>query len=135
MEHREAVESDLMQTGYTLDDVGASLSWDALKSFLTYARPDSALFRQINPELADWSVTLKTNIILADIYDQLAVTNALLRTVITHKRSKPPEPYKRPGKKKTETRHIGSKPLANVDEMREWIRQRQRQVVKDVGNE
>lgn len=125
MEHREAVESDLMQTGYTLDDVGASLSWDALKSFLTYARPDSALFRQINPELADWSVTLKTNVILADIYDQLAATNALLRTIITHKRAKPPEPYKRPGAKKTRTQQMGKAPLADITEMREWIRQRQ----------
>ena len=100
MKHREAVESDLMQTGYTLDDVGHSLSWDALKSFLTYARPDSALFQKINPDLADWSVTLKTNFILADIYDQLATTNAFLRTIITHKQSRQPEPYKRPGAKR-----------------------------------
>lgn len=133
LKHREAVESDLMQTGYTLDDVGHSLSWDALKSFLTYARPDSALFQKINPDLADWSVTLKTNFILADIYDQLATTNAFLRTIITHKQSRQPEPYKRPGAKKTRTQQMGKAPLADITEMREWIRQRQ--VVKNVGNE
>ena len=123
MENREAVESDLLSTGYTLDDVGASLSWDALKSFLTYARPDSALFRKMNPEWSEWSTTLKTNIILADIFDQLSAANMMLRTLITHKRSKQPEPYKRPGKEKK--KHIGKKPLSTVEDMREWIAKRQ----------
>ena len=125
MEHREAIESDLMQNGYTLDDVGASLSWDALKSFLTYARPDSALFRKINPELSEWGSRIKTNTILADIYDQLAITNSLLRTQISGKKSRRPEPYKRPGAKKTRTQHMGSGPLESIEAMREWIKQRQ----------
>lgn len=125
MEHREAIESDLMQNGYTLDDVGHSLSWDALRSFLTYARPDSALFRKINPELSEWGSRIKTNYILADIYDQLAVTNALLKTEISRKKSRQPEPYKRPGQKKTRTQHMGSGPLESIEAMREWIRQRQ----------
>ncbi len=129
VENREAVESDLITAGYTLDDIGHSLSWDALKSFLTYARPESALYRKINPEMSEWSSRVKTNFILADIYDQLALTNALLRMQITHKRGKPPEPYKRPGAKKTKTTHMGSGPLANIAEMREWIRKRQ--VVND----
>jgi hypothetical protein len=124
-ENREAVESDLLATGYTLDDVGASLSWDALKSFLAYARPDSALYRKMNPEMSDWSTITKTNFILADIFDQLSIVNMYLRTIVTHKRGKPPEPYKRPGAKKTNTQHMGKAPLANITEMREWIRQRQ----------
>jgi len=103
--------------------VGASLSWDALKSFLTYVRPDSALFRKINPEWSEWSTSIKTNLILADIFDQLSVTNMLLRVLVTHKPSKPHEPYKRPGQKKT--RRMGKAPLASVQDMREWIRQRQ----------
>ena len=124
-EHREAVESDLLNTGYTLDDVGASLSWDALKSFLTYVRPESALFRDLHPELSEWSSTLRTNIILADIFDQLGVTNALLRTLISRKKSKPPEPYNRPWAKQKNTKHFGSKPLGSVEEMRKWIKKRQ----------
>lgn len=124
-ENREAVESDLMHNGYTLDDVGHSLSWDALKSFLTYAHPDSALFRKINPELSEWGSRIKTNYILADIYDQLAVANALIKTIITRKKSKQPEPYKRPGEKKTRSQHMGSGPLASISAMREWIKQRQ----------
>ena len=124
-ENREAVENDLLSTGYTLDDVGVSLSWDALKSFLTYARPDSAIFKKLNPEWSEWSTALKTNIILADIYDQLSITNMMLKTLITHKKSKPPEPYKRPGDKNRRAKRMGSKPLSTVSEMREWIEKRQ----------
>ena len=122
-ENREAVECDLLSTGYTLDDVGESLSWDALKSFMTYSRPDSALFRKMNPEWSEWATTIKTNLILADIFDQLSATNMMLRTLVTHKRSKPVEPYKRPGQKRT--RHMGKGALASVQDMREWIAQRQ----------
>ncbi len=111
----------MISTGYTLDDVGASLSWDALKSFLTYAKPDSALFRKLNPELSEWATTMKTNFILADIFDQLSVANMYLRTLITHKKGKQPEPYKRPGEKKKKTQHIGKKPLPNIEEMRKWL--------------
>ena len=106
-----------------MDDVGASLSWDALKSFLTYARPDSALFKKLNPDWSEWGTAIKTNLILADIFDQLSVTNMLLRALVTRKPSKPHEPYKRPGQKKT--RRMGKAPLASVQDMREWIRQRQ----------
>lgn len=124
-EHRGAVERDLLGTGYSLDDVGASLSWDALKSFLSYTRPDSALYRELHPEMSEWSTVLKTNIILADIYDQLQITNALIRMGLSRKKPRPPEPYKRPWVTDARTKHMGKKPLASVAEMREWIRQRQ----------
>lgn len=124
-EHRGAVERDLLGTGYSLDDVGASLSWDALKSFLSYVKPDSAVYRELHPELSEWSITLKTNVILADIYDQLSITNALLRTLLSHKKQRQPEPYKRPWVKNGNTRKMGKKPLGSVEEMRAWIRQRQ----------
>ena len=124
-EHREAVERDLLGTGYSLNDVGASLSWDALKSFLTYVKPDSAIYRELHPELSEWSTTLRTNVILADIYDQLSITNALIRTILSRKKSKQPDPYKRPWVKNDRTQRIGKKPLGSVKEMKEWIRQRQ----------
>ena len=40
----------LTQTGYSLDDVGRSLSWGALGSFLHNTRPDSALVEEMQPE-------------------------------------------------------------------------------------
>ena len=125
IENREAIENDLIATGYTLDDVGASFSWDALKSFLTYAKPDSALFRKLNPEVSEWTTALKTNYILADIFDQLSITNMLLRMLVTHKKGRQPEPYKRPGAKKTKAQHMGKNPLSSIAEMREWIAKRQ----------
>lgn len=128
-DNREAVENDLLRVGYTLNDVGVSLSWDALKSFLTYSRPDSALYRKINPEMSEWASQIKTNYILADIFDQLSATNMMLRALVTHKRSRPPEPYQRPGSKSKRTQRMGSKPLESVTEMREWIRRRQ--VIED----
>ena len=114
-----------MQAGYTLDDVGQTLSWGALRSFLTYSRPDSAVVKKLSPDLSEWGSTVKTNMILADIFDQLGITNALLKSLITRKPAKKPKPYKRPGQKDKNTRHYGSKPLKSVDEMREWIKQRQ----------
>lgn len=82
--------------------------------------------------MSEWGTSIKTNFILADIFDQLSVTNAMLRVLVTHKKGRQPEPYKRPGAKKTKTQHMGSAPLANITEMREWIKQRQ---VREDGNE
>jgi len=75
--------------------------------------------------MSQWSTITKTNYILADIFDQISVTNAMLKMLITKKKGKKPEPYKRPGTKETRTKRMGKKPLANANEMREWIRKRQ----------
>ena len=67
--HKKAVEHDLLtQTGYTLQDVGRTLSWGALGSFLHTVKPDSAIAAEENPDVAEWSTIFKTNVILADIY-------------------------------------------------------------------
>lgn len=125
-EHREAVERDLLtETGYKLDDVGRTLSWGALKSFLSRVRPDSALSHELNPDIAEWSTALRTNVILADIYDMLSMINAQLRVIASHKRGQPPKPYKRPWEKDRNIQHYGSGALP-AKEMREWIKQRQK---------
>ena len=115
-EHREAVNVDLMKRGYTLDDVGGVLSWDALGDFISKTEPGSALSYDLDPERAQWAPTDGTNRILADIYDLLAVMNRTLAMMATQKKQKKPEPYPRPGQKKKEKRHIGtaSIPLADV---------------------
>ena len=120
-EHRGAVERDLLiETGHELRDVGSTLSWGALKSFLSSVRMGSALAEDLNPDMVEWSTRAKTNTILADIYDQLSLVNANLRVLITHKPGRKPEPYKRPGMKEKNTKRIGSEPLP-VSKMREWI--------------
>lgn len=125
-EHRGAIERDLLtETGHELNDVGSTLSWGALKSFLGNIRLGSALGEELNPDMTKWATRAKTNEILADIYDQLALVNAHLRVIITKKPGRKPEPYKRPGMEKKETKHIGSDPLP-ISKMREWIESRRR---------
>lgn len=67
----------------------------ALLSFITYLPPDSALGREMNPdeESFEWFTTLKTNAILADLFDVFVAAN-------TRKGHKPKE-YPRPKKKQT----------------------------------
>lgn len=115
-EHREAINCDLMKRGYTLDDVGGTLTWDALGDFIAKTEPGSALSYDLDPERAQWATTDGTNRILADIYDLLAVMNRTLAMMATQKKQKKPELYPRPGQKKKEKRHIGtaSIPLADV---------------------
>ena len=126
-EHREAIEHDLLvETGHELRDVGRSLSWGALRSFLTHISPESALAREINPEGYIWASRAKTNALLADIYDLLSAVNANLCAKGTGKKPKQPKPYPRPGDKdrNTETRHIGKDPLP-PDKLREWFKQKE----------
>jgi hypothetical protein len=133
-EHREAVERDLfVQTGHELADVGSTLSWGALKSFLSHVQLGSALGGELNPDMTEWSTRAKTNAILADIYDQLSIVNANLRVLITHKPGRKPEPYKRPGMD-TEKQRIGKKPLP-ISKMREWIESKRRKEVVSRGEQ
>ena len=102
MEHREAIEYDLLvRTGHELSDIGNTLSWSAFDSFLKKLDMDihSALFRELNPDIAIWADTAKTNAILADIFD-------IFVAVHTKKGTKPAE-YPRPGNKQT----IGKDPV------------------------
>ena len=121
--HRGAVERDLLcETGHELDDVGRTLSWGALSSFLSTVKMGSALGNELSPELTEWATTGKTNAILADIFDQLSMINSNLRVLITHKPGRKPEPYKRPGKENKQKYGRGA--LPTIGAMREWIRNR-----------
>ena len=123
-EHRGAIEYDLLRkTGHELDDVGSTLSWGALCSFVTNLEADSATAREIEPELSGWATAAKTNAILADIFDVLAAINANLKALGSGTRAKTPEKYPRPQKKKKDKIFTSSLPMA---EMREWIEERRR---------
>lgn len=123
-EHREAVERDLLtETGHELRDIGSTLSWGALNSFLSIVHLGSALAGELSPEMSKWATVAKTNEILADIYDQLSVVIADLHLLITHKKGRKPQPYKRPGDKDTHRIGKGALPLSK---MREWIQSRRK---------
>jgi len=125
-EHSEAVNYDLLtQTGHELRDVGASLSWEALAAFLHNETTDSALIKEVDPEYHLWSTALKTNGILADIYDMLSQIESILVAIGTGQKSKPIKPYPRPGTDEEEgnTRRIGKGALPAV-KLEEWFRKK-----------
>jgi hypothetical protein len=130
-EHHGAIEYDLLKkTGHEINDIGDTLSWGALSSFVSNMEADSATVREIEPELSGWSSVAKTNAILADIFDVLSAINSNLKAIGSGTRAKSPEKYPRP-KKKTEKNKIfkSSMPMA---EMRAWIEERRR---RHAGND
>jgi len=111
-DHYEAINYDLLtRTGYSLDDVGGRLSWSALYSFVKNLDSASALARELGKSTG-WETILKTNAILADIYDLLAV-------IASGKRIKNAKPYPRPGKENYTVRKIGKDPMTPED-LRKW---------------
>ncbi len=125
-EHAGAIEYDLLtKTGHELRDVGRTLSWNALTSFIFHVDAGSALVRETDPEYALWTTRVKTNGILADIYDVLAQINANLIAMGSHSKAKPVKPYPRPGieEERGDTRKIGKGALPR-GEFREWLKQK-----------
>lgn len=101
----------MTRTGRTLAEymnMGAS-GVVALISFVEYLPIDSALRRETNPkdEYWAWHKTVKTNSILADIYDVLVAVNT--------KKGRTPKPYPRP----QEHRTIG-KDAIPISEFWDW---------------
>ena len=80
-DHDRALEYDLMtRTGRTLSEymeMGAA-GKVALLSFIGNLTPDSALGREMDPkdEYGAWYTTVKTNAILADIFDVFVKANS-----------------------------------------------------------
>ena len=97
-----------MRCGFEIRDVGQSLSWSALRSFIENIGAESCTARDIDPELHQWSTTMKTNKILADIYDMLAVINSNIVAIGSHKSHKKPKFYPRP---KDKGAKYGNKPV------------------------
>ena len=121
-EHGEALTYDLMtRTHYTIDDIGGALSWRSLYSFIKFLGTDSALARDLDKSTG-WETTIKTNAILADIYDLLQVINDNLVKVGGGK-TKKINPYPRPGGDEDKKRKIG-KDAVPVTDLREWIRRK-----------
>ena len=128
-EHAGAIEYDLLtKTGHELRDVGSSLSWGALASFIFHGDGSTALARDVDDEYTLWTTNLKTNGILADIYDMLAQINANLVAIGSHTKSKPIKPYPRPGmdERRGDTQKIGKGALPK-GEFRKWLEQKRKE--------
>jgi hypothetical protein len=77
----------------------------------------------VNPEFRGWGSLIKTNAILADIYDVLQAINNNLVAVGNHKRSKKIKPYPRPKDKRV--KKIGDAAMS-MEDMRKWLDERRR---------
>ena len=83
--------------------------------------------REMHPDESAWSTQVKTNAILADIFDMLAQINANLVALGSRRPAKQPKPYPRPIKKKPDQeRHFGSDPLP-PDELRKWFEMKRKE--------
>lgn len=79
---------------------------------------------ELEPEWAQWAGTMKTNAILADIFDLLAMINANICAMGSGKKAKKPKAYKRPGDK--DKQKIGKNALP-ADQLREWFDNKRKQ--------
>lgn len=124
-EHREAINRDLISSaGIEVNDIGGSLSWGAFGAFIKRSEPDSALYKELHPELGDWGTTLRTNIILADIYDMLAQLNVNMICGFNRKKGRKADKYPRPWAKKKE-KQIGT--AVKRSELHKWIEKKRRE--------
>ena len=113
------MEKDLLiMTGHSLEDIGRTLSWSALGAFLHKLDIGSETARELDPDLAAWGGLPKTNAILADIYDMLAMINANLCAMGSGKRATRPKGYQRPGDKQKQSLGKNALPPA---ELRAWF--------------
>ena len=121
-EHREALNYDLLtRTGHTVDDAGRSLSWRALGDFLQCLPPNSAIGQKLRPEMAAWDSRVKTNSILADIYDAISEINVNL-VRLSGKKALKAKSYPRPTAKEKKTMFKAKTPA----EMKRWIEEKRR---------
>ena len=92
------------------------------QSFIKYLGSDSALARDLGKSTG-WEGTIKTNAILADIYDLLQVIRAEI-VALGGTKPRKIKPYPRPGADEDKKRKLG-KGAMPLTELRKWIKERQ----------
>lgn len=103
----------MTKAGATLAMVPATISWCALRSFVTHLDGTSALVAELNPEAAAWSSPLGIKAAIADLYDLVAAFRWEFCAANTPRnRTKPrkPRPYARPGAR-DDVKRYGSDPI------------------------
>ena len=111
----------MTRTGSTLCDVGGRIPWTALRSFVAHLGADSALVKEITPDVAGWQGTDRVPAMLADLIDAVNSMHWSFLAANTRKgRRRPPhpKPYPRPYAK-DEGPKVGSDPVP-VREFKKW---------------
>ena len=124
-EHGGALNYDLItRTNYQIDDIGGSLSWASLYSFIKNLDGTSALAKDLGKSTG-WETTLKTNEILADIFDMLQVIHGDLINWASHGKQKAKvKPYPRPGMEEDKNKRKFGSGAMPLNQLREWFRGR-----------
>lgn len=113
------MEYDLWKaTGHGVDDLGDKLPWSTAAAVIKNLSFDSALARDLDEDVGTWNSRMKTNYLLADIFDALININYCL-VKMTGGRAQKPKPYPRP-KDKRNIKHYGKGALT-IDEMRKFV--------------
>ena len=102
----------MTKTRYLMRDIGWALPASALLAFVRHLPPDSALRREIDPDVA-WLTDEKLALLLAHVSDQLAWLQYTL-VKANGGRPKKPKPIPRPGVKDT-TQKVGRDPIPIKD--------------------
>ncbi len=84
----------------------------------------------MDPQAASWATAVRTNAILADIYDALSSINANLMAIGSGKPAKKPKPYPRPKNKNDDenTRKIGQGQGMTHDELEAWMNRKRAEI-------
>ena len=94
--------------------------------------------REIHPEQADWAGTLRTNLILVDIWDMLAQINANIVAIGSRRPAKKVKPYPTPWRKLPEEEQHFGKGALPPDELRKWFEEKRKNAsssISDLGSD
>lgn len=108
-------------SGHGIEELGEKLSWSKAKHILKTLSVNSALARDLDPDLGSWNSILKTNYLLADVVDLLQSIHYAIVCIGGGKMTKP-KPIDRPGKSSTDdgTKHYGKGAMPAKD-LYNWI--------------
>lgn len=109
-----AIEADLVNAGWTLEDVPRRLSWSALYAFVLHSPATSALSRVRSPEQASWVDGTGLATLLAAIGYRLDTAN-WQRSKDGQKNRRRPQPWETPWNKSKNRRTIGAGPIPASD--------------------
>lgn len=108
----------MARLGIRIGAVPHTIGWDGLVLFVSGLGEESALYREQNRDVADWSTNAKQAQILADIYDMIGAF--FYGTAKMHRASmRRPQAYKRPWADDRSVKRIGSAPIP-ISEFEDW---------------
>lgn len=127
-EYWEALESDLLRSGFTLSDIPHKVTWRAIKARFEYASQGDALYQALHGDAAKWSDQEHLTAILVDLASLLV----WFKTEDGQKNKNRPKRIPRPGVEEAEQGvSIGSGGVPVEEFADAWAAAVQRQLEAD----